>query len=83
MVSSEGLIVTLKVRASLLSGCLQMMMTQTPQSRAKMTQGTTTPACPANSSVRQLARITHSTVIRTAAGRYEGERVTYNAGGEM
>lgn len=58
----------------MLSGCLKMMTTQMPQSRVKMTQGTTTTARPASSSVRQLARITHSTVIRTAAGREEGDK---------
>lgn len=78
-----GLSVTLKVRASLLSGCLQMMMTQTAQSRVKMTTGTTTPACPSRSSWRQLARMTQSTVIRTAAGRQEGQNVTQDCGGKI
>lgn len=77
-VLSEGLILTLNVRASLLSGCLKIMMTQTQQSRARMIQGTMTPACPASSSVRQLARITHSIVMRTAAGT-EGEKVARNS----
>lgn len=56
---------------SLLSGCLQMMMMHTAQSRHKMTQDTKTPACPASSSVRQFARMTHNTVIRTAEGRQD------------
>lgn len=46
-----------------------MMMIQTTQSRHKMMQDTRMPACPASSIVRQLARMTHSTVIRTAEGR--------------
>lgn len=80
---SEGLIVTLKVRASLLSGCLQMMMTQTAQSRHKMTQGTTMPGWPASISSRQLAMIMHSTVMRTAAGREDGGEVSYNGGSNI
>lgn len=48
-----------------------MMMMHTAQSRHKMTQDTKTPACPASSSVRQFARMTHNTVIRTAEGRQD------------
>lgn len=55
----------------MLSGCLQMMVMQTAQSRHKMTQGTTTAASPASNAVRQFARTTHNTVIRTAEGRTE------------
>ncbi len=72
-VLSEVLIVTLKVRASLLSGCLHMMITHTAQSRPKMTTATMTPACPASSASKEFDRIMHSTVIRTAAERREGE----------
>lgn len=60
-----------------------MMTTQTPQSRHKMAQGTATPAWPASSSLRQLARMTHRTVIRTAAGREDGGEVSYNGGGDV
>lgn len=64
---NSDLMTTLKVRASLLSGCLQMMTTQTPQSRVRMAQGTTTAGWPLSSSGRKLARMMHSTVMKTAA----------------
>lgn len=60
----------------MLSGCLQMMITQTAQSTAKIMHGTTTPKYPASSSGKQLARMTHRTVIKIAAGR-AGDEVTY------
>lgn len=54
-----------------------MMMTQITHSRVKMAQGTTTFTFPSSSSVRQLARITHSMEIRVAAWR-EGEKESYS-----
>lgn len=65
----------MKVRGSLLSGCLQMMTTQTPHSTVKMTQGTTTDMTPFSRASRQLAKITHSMEIRMAARRTRGGRL--------
>lgn len=59
---------TLKVRASLLSGCLQMMTTQTAHIRPSRTQGTTTEAWPNSSPGRQWVRTMHRMVMRSAEG---------------
>lgn len=63
---SAAEMVTLKVRASLLSGCLQMMTTQTMHSKNKMVQGVTMLAWPASSSGRKFARMMHRMVMRSA-----------------
>ncbi|TNN64240.1 hypothetical protein EYF80_025491 [Liparis tanakae] len=51
----------------------KMMTRQTMQSRVRITHGNTTTTWPASSCVRQLARITHSTVMKRAAERREGD----------
>lgn len=63
---SAAAMVTLKVRASLLSGCLQMMMTQTMHRKDKMVQDVTMLAWPASRSGRRFARMMHRMVMRSA-----------------
>lgn len=50
----------------MLSGCLQMMTTQTMHRKNKMVQGVTMLAWPASSSGRQFARMMHRMVMRSA-----------------